>query len=132
VELFKEIRDINGPRPLTSAELAFAKDRLVKRFPARFEMASGQAEALSELFLYHLPDDYFTIYQSKIEAVTQDDVDRVAKKYLNPEEMTVLVVGDRKVVEPKLKELPYARNLHVLDTEGNPVTNNETGGRGSK
>ena len=64
--------------------------------------------------------------------MTQDDVDRVAKKYLKPEEMTVLVVGDRTVVEPKLKELPYARDLHVLDTEGNPVTNNETGGRGSK
>ena len=132
VELFKEITDINGLRPLTAAELAFAKDRLVKGFPSRFETAFGQAAALSELFIYHLPDDYFTTYQSKIEAVTKEDVDRVAKKYLKPEEMTVLVVGDRKVVEPKLKELPYALDLHVLDPEGNPVANNETGGRGSK
>ena len=38
--------------------------------------------------------------------MTQDDVDRVAKKYLKPEETTILVVGDRKVVEPKLKDLP--------------------------
>jgi zinc protease len=123
VELFKEITDINGLRPLTAAELAFAKDRLVKGFPSRFETALGEAAALSELFIYHLPDDYFTTYQSKIEAVTKEEADRVAKKYLEPEEMTVLVVGDRKVVEPKLKELPYALDLHVLDPEGNPVSN---------
>jgi zinc protease len=121
VELFKEITDINGVRPLTAAELAFAKDRLVKGFPSRFETTLGQTAALSELFIYHLPDDYFTTYQSKIEAVTKDEADRVAQKYLDPEEMTVLVVGDRKVVEPKLKELPYAQDLRVLDPEGNPV-----------
>jgi len=131
VELFKEITDINGLRPLTAAELAFAKDRLVKGFPSRFETALGQAAALSELFIYHLPDNYFTTYQSKIEAVTKEDADRVAKKYLEPEEMTVLVVGDRKIVEPKLKELPYAQDLHVLDPEGNPVPKDgaSSGGR---
>ena len=126
VELFKEITDINGLRPLTEAELAFAKDRLIKGFPSRFETGLGQASALSDLFIYHLPDDYFTTYQSKIEAVTKKDADRVAKKYLEPEEMTVLVVGDRKVVEPKLKELPYAQDLRVLDPDGNPLPKDGT------
>jgi hypothetical protein len=52
--------------------------------------------------------------------MTSDDINRVARKYLKPGEMTVLVVGDRKVVEPELKELPFAQDLYVLDPEGNP------------
>ncbi len=39
------------------------------------------------------------------------------------EHLTILIVGDRKVIEPKLKETPYAPVVHVLDTEGNPQTN---------
>ena len=41
VELIKELTDITGPRPVTEAELAFAKDRIIKGFPARFETDAG-------------------------------------------------------------------------------------------
>jgi zinc protease len=124
VELVKEIRDITSERPATEAELAFAKDRLVKGFPSRFETVSAVASSLQDLVIYHLPDDYFTSYQSKIEAVTAEDVARVAKKYLKPDHQTILVVGDRKTVEPALNELPYAKVINVLDAEGNPLPPN--------
>jgi len=39
--------------------------------------------------------------------------------------MTTLVVGDRKVIEPKLKELPYASTIHLLDPKGNPASKTE-------
>ncbi len=84
VELIKEITDIAGPRPVTDAELAFAKDRLVRGFPNQFETTFGVAGTLADLVLYDLPDDYFATYQSEIEAVTKADVDRVARKYLDP------------------------------------------------
>jgi hypothetical protein len=48
----------------------------------------------------------------------------VAKKYLKPDHQTILVVGDRKTVEPALKELPYAKVINVLDAEGNPLPPN--------
>ena len=121
VELVKEIQEIAGSRPVTDQELAFAKDRLIKGFPSRFETTFGQAGTLAELVIYNLPYDYFTTYQSKVEAVTRGDVGRVAEKYLDPNHMTILAVGDRKVIEPKLKELPYAEVINVLDTEGNPL-----------
>src|SRR5262249_31759900 len=81
VELVKEVTDITGPRPVTEAELAFAKDRIVRGFPARFETTSGVAGTLAELVLYHLPDDYFATYPSKVEAVTRAEVDRVARAH---------------------------------------------------
>ena len=78
---------------------------------------SGQ---LSHLVIYGLPDSYFNEYISKVNAVTIEDVDRVAKKYLDPSKMAIVVVGDRKVIEPGLKGLGYS--ITILDTEGKPVT----------
>jgi zinc protease len=121
-ELVKEIKDITASRPVTTEELAFAKDRLKKGFPARFDTTFGLSGALSQLVEFHLPDDYFTTYQSKVEAVTKDEVDRVARKYLDPEHLAILVVGDRKLIEAKLKELPYAQGVNVLDIDGNPLS----------
>ena len=70
--------------------------------------------------IYGLPDSYFNEYISKVNAVTIEDVDRVAKKYLDPSKMAIVVVGDRKVIEPGLKELGYS--ITVLDAEGKPVS----------
>jgi len=127
IELVKELTDITGPRPATDAELAFAKDRVIKGFPARFETIGGGrggpglAGTLAELVLYDLPADYFTTYRDKVESVTQADVHRVARKYLDPGRMTILIVGDRAKVEPTLKDLPFAKMVNLLDTEGNPA-----------
>ena len=133
IELIKELTDISGPRPATPVELSFAKDRLVKGFPSRFETTFGVAGALADLVVYHLPDDYFTTYQGAIEAVSRADVDRVAKRYVDPGHMVILIVGDRAKVEPTLKSLPYAEVINVLDAEGNALPPAATGaGAGGK
>jgi zinc protease len=121
VELIKELTDITGPRPATDKELAFAKDRIIKGFPNKFETTFGLAGQLVNLILYNLPPDYFTTYQEKVESVTRADVNRVAKKYLNPDRMSILVVGDRSKIEASLKTLPYARVINALDLDGNPL-----------
>ena len=102
---------------------------MIKGFPARFEThrrrpsggGGGLAGTLAELVLYDLPADYFTTYRDKVEAVTQADVHRVARKYLDPGRMAILIVGDRAKVEPAIKDLPFAKVINILDTEGNPV-----------
>jgi predicted Zn-dependent peptidase len=66
-----------------------------------------------------LPDSYFNDFISKVNAVTLADVNRVANKYLTPDKLAIVIVGDRKVIEPGLKELSYP--IVILDTEGNPV-----------
>ena len=64
VELMKELTDIIGPRPVTDDELAFAKDRLIQGFPSDSRPPTGGSPAtLTDLVLYHLPDDYFTTYR---------------------------------------------------------------------
>jgi len=121
VELMKELNDITGTRPVTDAELSFAKERIILGFPNKFETTFGVAGTLADLVLYRLPANYFSTYQAAVEAVTRADVERVAKKYLDTEHMTVLVVGDRAKIEAGLKSLPYAKVINVLDPEGNPL-----------
>jgi zinc protease len=121
VEVFKELTDITGKRPVTNAELAFAKQRMIQGFPHRFETTFGVAGQLAILIAEDLPDDEFARYQARVEAVTKADVDRVANEYITPEKMAVLVVGDRSQVEGPLKSLPFVETIQQLDVEGNPV-----------
>ena len=67
-----------------------------------------------------MPDSYFNDYIAKINAVTIDDVNRVANKHLALSKMAIVIVGDRKVVEPGLKELGWT--MVYLDADGNVVS----------
>ncbi len=74
IEIDKELSDIAGSRPVTEAELAFAKERIVLGFPSRFETTFGVAGQLANLVAYDLPDDEMDRYQARIEALTRSDV----------------------------------------------------------
>ena len=62
-----------------------------------------------------------THYQSRIESVAKADVDRVAREYITPERMAILVVGDRAAIERPLESLPFVKSIQRLDTEGNSL-----------
>ncbi len=57
------------------------------------------------MLVYHLPDDYFAKYVQNIQAVTAADVQRVADKYIQPNRFAVVVVGDLKTIEPRIRAL---------------------------
>jgi zinc protease len=118
-EFLKEINGIRGSRPVTQQELEVNKQSFIRRFPAGFETVGGISSQLATLVTYGLPDSYFNDYIGKINAVTIEDVNRVANKYLDPSKMAIVIVGDRKVIEPGLKEL--GQPIILLDTEGHPL-----------
>jgi zinc protease len=121
VEIIKELTDITGRRPVTDAELSFAKQGIIQGFPSRFETTFGVAGQIAVLVSDDLPDDEFDHYQARVEAVTRADVDRVAREYITPSSMAILVVGDRSLIEGPLKTLPFVGTIERLDTEGNPL-----------
>jgi zinc protease len=121
VEVFKELADITGSRTVTETELEFAKKRIIQGFPHRFETTFGVAGQLALLVQYELPDDELARYQSRIEAVKQADVDRVAREYITPEKFAVLVVGDQSAIENPLKSLPFVEKIQRLSAEGEPI-----------
>ena len=119
IEFMKELNGIRGGIPITAKELDYNKQSLIRRYPSAFETVGGISAQLSNLVVYGLPGTYFNDYISKINAVTLDDVNRVAKQYLDPSKMAIVIVGDRKVIEPGLKDLGFG--ITILDADGNPI-----------
>jgi predicted Zn-dependent peptidase len=104
-EFFKELNAILQPVP--PDELARAKNYVALRFPSGFETTGDVSRRLEDALVYKLPDDYFSKYVQSIQAVTADEVQRVARKYIQPGRFNVVVVGDRQQIEPQIR----AQNL---------------------
>ncbi|MDZ7291654.1 MAG: insulinase family protein [candidate division KSB1 bacterium] len=96
IEFMKEFRAML--HPVSEAELERAKNYVALGFPQDFQSVAQIAGQLAELVIYDLPDDYFDNYIQRILAVTREEVLRVAKKYLDPEKIAIIVVGDRKEI----------------------------------
>ena len=102
-EFFIELEGIGEPVP--AAELEKAKNYLALSYPGEFETTRDIAGQLRERIVYRLPDDDLGAYVQRIEAVTADDVARVAAKYITPDRFAVVVVGDRQVVQAPIEGL---------------------------
>ena len=120
VELDRELRDILGPRPATDDELDKVKKNAILQLPGRFETKSSLRGALSRIWMFGLSPDYWETYAGEVRAITLDDIQRVARDVIRPDQMVWVVVGDRAQVESGLKELEFGE-LTLIDTDGNPV-----------
>jgi zinc protease len=117
-EMVKEM-DQMGKLPVKPEEIALAKSSLVRSFPSWFETTSQTVNIISEIPVYNLGLDYYPEYAKKIEAVTEADIQNVAKKYLLPENMIIVAVGDRKTIEAGLKSGGFG-DVEIRDADGNP------------
>jgi zinc protease len=118
-EIFKEVGGMVG-RPVSDEELKMAKDSLSYSLPGAFESSANAVNNFSNVFIYDLGLDYYSRYAEQVNAVTTDQTLAVAKKYLVPANMVVVVVGDRAKIEPQLKKLNLGA-IEIRDTEGRPV-----------
>ena len=92
-------------RPFTQEELARAKDNLLNSFLFRYDTKDKVLAEQERLEFYGYPADYLMTYKAALEKVTLADLSTVAKKYIHPERMAVLVVGNGPEIKPGLDEL---------------------------
>jgi zinc protease len=102
-EFFKELDGIRKPIP--SDEIEKAKNYVSLLLPRNFETTERLAGSLAQIFIYNLPQDYFATYTQRVRAVTATDVQRVAERYIQPDKFAVVIVGDRKTIEPGITAL---------------------------
>lgn len=115
-EFFYELDRIRN-ESVADEELADAKNFLTGVFPIRAETQEGLTNLIVNQQLYGLPDDYLQTYRDNVSAVTADEVKRVAEKYVVPERMAIVIVGDAGDILPQARQ--FASSVDVFDTDGN-------------
>lgn len=121
VEFMKQLRGIRGDQPVTDEELATAKAALVQRLPEAFASVSSVSGTLTNLYVQNLSTDYYQHYAAAVNAITKDDLARVARQYVDLGHLVIVVVGDRKAIEWPLRATGIAP-LVILDVNGNPAS----------
>ncbi|MDE3244972.1 MAG: insulinase family protein [Acidobacteriota bacterium] len=120
IAFMTHFKGVQGELPFTDDELTVGKVSLIQSLPGRFATVNEIAAAISSLYTEELPETYFNDYTAKIEAVTREDLVRVAKKHIDMDHMSLVIVGDRAAIEGPLKATGIAP-IQVLDVEGRPV-----------
>lgn len=116
VEIYKEVNGVRN-KPMGEAELAGARNSQILSLPVLFETNAGIGSALAETFVFDLPASYYNQLPAAFGKVSAQDVQAVARKYLVPEKMVVVAVGDRAKITPQLAPLKLG-TPEVRDTDG--------------
>jgi len=115
-EFFFELERIRNER-VSDEELTNAKAYLSGVFPIRIETQDGLIDQLVSIKMLDLPRDYLHTYRDRINAVTAEQIQRVAQKYVTPDLAAIVIVGDAAEVRKQVK--PFSEMIEVYDTEGN-------------
>jgi zinc protease len=114
-EIINELKGILD-RPLSTEELTTAKDGLSNSLPGAFETNANAVANYSNVFTYDLGLDYYANYAEQVRAVTLAQTSAAAKKYIVPDRMVIVAVGDKAKIEPELKKLNLP--IEYRDAEG--------------
>ncbi len=119
-ELVKEYKNIAGAKPITDEELKDEQTNVTLGLPGSFETVQQLSGAYGTILQYGLPEDYFNTFTQKATALTLDGANEAAKKYILPDHLVWVVVGDMSKVESGVRELNLGE-VHKIDADGNPV-----------
>jgi predicted Zn-dependent peptidase len=115
-EFMNEINSIRD-KAVPETELEESKRSIVASFALSLERPAELLDYAITLKLYGLPADYWDTYPAKIMAVTAEQVQRVARKYIVPDDLQIVAVGDAAKLKPVLDK--YGA-VQVFETSGKP------------
>ncbi|MDX6384218.1 MAG: zinc protease [Blastocatellia bacterium] len=113
---FKRIRD----EKVSATELENAKRAIIGNFALSLENPQGRLNNIITQKLYNLPANYWDTYPQKVEAITVDDIQRVAQKYVDTNHMQIVAVGDASKTREILAKFG---TVDEYDSDGKPVRN---------
>ncbi|WP_147201903.1 M16 family metallopeptidase [Segetibacter aerophilus] len=115
-EVMRELKEYatTGVKP---EEISFMVNSIGQSDARNYETGFQKATFISRILEYNLPAD-FVKQQSEIrKTITKNDMDAIIKKYLNPDKMNIVLVGDKKTILPGIQKLGY--EVVELDSDGN-------------
>ncbi len=114
------IKELDGIRKVIKPEeVDSAKSYLIKRYPSNFETYGQIAKNISLINLFDLPKDYFNTYIRNMREQSYESVHQSALDNILPDQLTILILGNEKLISKNLIEL--TDEVTLLDTEGNEI-----------
>ncbi|HKG97615.1 MAG TPA: hypothetical protein VKA97_07365, partial [Pyrinomonadaceae bacterium] len=105
--------------PVSAEELDNAKRAIIGSFALSLEQPATLLQNIITQKLYNLPADYWDTYPQKVAAITADDVQKAAQKYIDMGHLQVVAVGDAAKARDILSK--YGK-VELYDAEGKPIT----------
>lgn len=102
--ILKEVDRLRADK-VEPQQLEFAKESILNSFVFNFEQPGQTLARLMRYEYYGYPDDFIFKYQRAVKATTVEDIQRVAEKYLQPDRIVTLVVGNKQEIQPPLSQL---------------------------
>src|SRR6185369_6195855 len=119
---FKRIRD----EKVSAAELQNAKNAIIGGFALQLENPNSLINLQITQRLYNLPANYWETYPQKVEAITAEDIQKVAQKYIDLNHLQIVAVGDAAKTREALAKFG---SVQEYDSNGNAVKTASTGGQ---
>src|SRR5687768_7440603 len=123
-EFFYELNRIRDER-VSEKEIADAKAYLTGVFPIRLETQEGLTDQLVQIKMFGLANDYLELYRSRVQAVTIEQIQEVAQRYVQPDKAALVIVGDGKQLSEQIK--PYSEEIEFYTTSGKKKSHPSTG-----
>jgi zinc protease len=117
-ETIKILKDYSS-NGVTDSEMVFMKSAIGQRDALRYETGFQKAGFIRNILEYNLPADYADQQNKIMKGITQNDINALAKKWVNPNKLNMLLVGDKAKILPGLQKLGY--KIIELDVDGKPV-----------
>jgi hypothetical protein len=111
---------VAGARPVTGEEFESIMRNMTSRLPGRFETLGALEGAAIDLVNYKLADDYWAQYGANMRNLTEAQLAEAAKKFVRPDEVVWIVIGDLATVETGVRELGFG-DVVRLDADGKTV-----------
>jgi zinc protease len=102
--LKREIENIRN-NPISEAELAYARDSILNSFVFNFQTPNQTLSRLMRYEYFDYPADFIFTYQKNVKTTTIEEVQTAAQKYLQPDKLVTLVVGNEAEINPSLSSL---------------------------
>jgi zinc protease len=120
LEVAKELRDVAGARPVQGEEFASIMRTQTLGLPGRWATLTALESAVLQIVNYKYPDTYFSTYASRVRALTEKDLAAAAAKYIHPDQVVWLIVGDLTQIEQGIRQLNLGE-VSRLDADGRPI-----------
>ena len=110
VSLIKEILENYGNN-YTNNDLEITKGYMIKSNARAFETLRSKLNMLTNISNYGYPEDYAKKQEEEVKTISLNDIKALSEKYLNPNKMIYLIVGDAKTQMDKLKNLGFGKPI---------------------